>query len=225
MSTPVNVVDVAVLAVILLSALLAFYRGFVTETLSVASWAGASLITLFFYPLALVHVQPYLQPEMLAEAATVGGMFVISLVILTLISQQIGTLVRGSALGAIDRSLGFLFGMARGALLVVVAYLMGSSLVPAASQPDWLRAARSVPMAEAAGNFLLDLVPAHLKVTPPPPRGQADRNEAAARDPGEALRLLETTRPQVVKGGAGTDPGISASDRTDLERVLRAVGQ
>lgn len=224
MNTAVNLVDVAVIAVVLLSSLLAFFRGFVTETLSVASWVGAGLVTLFGYPLVLVQTVQYLQPPVLAEAATIGGVFVISLGIFTLISHQIGELVRGSALGAIDRSLGFLFGMARGALLVVIAYAVASWVVPPANQPVWLREARSVPMAEAGAKFLLSLVPEHLDIQFPPSPGPSTTEEASARNPDEALRLMETTRPQAA-GGSNADPGITIEDRNDFERVLDSVRQ
>ena len=114
-TTSINPTDIAVIVILLLSALLAFARGLVREVLSVGAWVGAAFATLYLFPHVLPMVQQVVAKELVAKAVAGVGIFVVSLVLLSIISHQLSKGVRGSALSAVDRSLGFVFGIARGA--------------------------------------------------------------------------------------------------------------
>src|SRR5690242_19316056 len=110
-------VDFAVLAVLVVSAALAFLRGFVEEVLGVGAWIGAVLAGLALQPV----VVPYLtgiDPPWLADAIPVVGVFLVVLVILKLLIGAIARRVQDSVLGSTDRALGLLFGLIRGAFLL-----------------------------------------------------------------------------------------------------------
>lgn len=166
---PISVVDLAILLLLLVSGLLAFSRGLVHEALAVAGWVGAALAALFLLP----YVSPYLRENIanvwLADGLGAVVIFIVALMLFSMIAHRIASVVQDSALGAVDRSLGFVFGLARGAAIVCVAYLIYAWMVPPAEFPPWLREARAVPLAQAGGAFLLDLVPgardapAHLR--------------------------------------------------------------
>lgn len=166
---PIGVVDLAVLVLLLVSGLLAFSRGLVHEALAVAGWVGAALAALFLLP----YVSPYLRENIanvwLADGLGAVVIFIVALMLFSMIAHRIASVVQDSALGAVDRTLGFVFGLARGAAIVCVAYLIYAWMVPPAEFPPWLREARAVPLAQAGGAFLLDLVPgardapAHLR--------------------------------------------------------------
>src|SRR5215475_8082580 len=97
-----NTVDIIVIAVVAISALIAFLRGFVREVLTVGSWLGAALITLYGYGLVAPQFEQWIPKSKLA--ADVGASFVlftVSLIVFSIISHTIAKFVRGSALTAV----------------------------------------------------------------------------------------------------------------------------
>ena len=139
---PITLLDVILLVVMLISALLAMVRGFMREVLSIASWAAAALLTLYAYPRLKPVVLQYLSNDIVASAATIGGVFLGTLLIVSVITIKISDMILDSRVGALDRTLGFLFGLGRGLVIVVVAFLFFSWLVPSNKQPDGVRNAQ-----------------------------------------------------------------------------------
>ena len=125
-----------VVGVIAFSAILALMRGLVSEVLAVGGWVGAALTTLYAFPRLQPYMRAHVEPAMLADGMAIVGVFVLSLVVYSVIAHEISKGVRDSALSAVDRSLGLLFGIARGALLVCLAWMLVAWLVPAADQPQ-----------------------------------------------------------------------------------------
>lgn len=158
---PFTVADVGVLIVLIISALLAFARGFIKETLSVVGWVGAIFAVLYIFPvLALRPFARDLIPlNILADAVTGSVIFLVALVTISIVSYAITKRVRESSLNAIDRSLGFLFGLLRGAVVICIAYLVLVQLVPVAERPIWIQEARSRLPVEIGANLLIKLVP------------------------------------------------------------------
>lgn len=112
---PLTVADGAVLAVLVLSGLLAFARGFVQEVLSVAAWVGAIIAVVFVLPLVRPLAQQVIDQPLVADIAAGGAIFLVALIALSILTGMIARRVKSSQLNAVDRSLGFLFGVARGA--------------------------------------------------------------------------------------------------------------
>src|SRR6266478_5764826 len=108
----VNALDIIVIAGIALSALFAFARGFVKEALSIGAWIGASVIALYGLPHARPFAKQFIASPMLADIAAGAVLFVVSLVVLSLITSMIASRVKNSALSAVDRALGLVFGVA-----------------------------------------------------------------------------------------------------------------
>ena len=88
---PITLFDIAVLAVVALSALMALARGFVREVLGLLSWVGAAIITWYAFPAVQPLVRQALGGDLLADLATGGGLFVVSLVVLKILGGMIGT--------------------------------------------------------------------------------------------------------------------------------------
>lgn len=238
---PLNPADAVVFAVMLLAALLAFTRGLVAEMLSVASWVGAALITLYTLPFALPIARQYIRIEMIAYGAAAAVLFVVALVILNLIFGRISRGVQNSSLSALDRTLGFLFGLFKGGVLVSVAYLFFSWLVPPDSQPQWLQTARTRPLLTTGAAMLDEMIPASLRTEA---MGQVDMTRERARqaiEAKEALDRLSTPVPvspaaKAPAAGAAAPAGSTAApapaapppdagykdrDRGDLERLIQ----
>jgi membrane protein required for colicin V production len=156
---PITLLDIILLAVMFLSAMLAMVRGFMREILSIAAWAAAALATLYLYSRLLPVAKGYFNNDMVAAGAVIGGVFLGTLLIVSAITVKISDMVLDSRIGALDRSLGFLFGLARGLLIVVIAFLFFDWLVPAKSQPEWVRNAKSKVVLQGTGEWLKAQLP------------------------------------------------------------------
>ncbi|OYY58022.1 MAG: colicin V synthesis protein, partial [Rhizobiales bacterium 35-66-30] len=156
---PVTLLDLIVISVMLLSGLLAMVRGFLREVFSIVSWLAAAGVTLFFYPQLLPITKQYVSQDAVALAVTVGILFLGTLLIVSIISARISDAVLDSRIGALDRTLGFAFGLARGLLVMVVAFLFFNWLVPDKSQPPWVLNAKSRPVLQNTGDWLMSLLP------------------------------------------------------------------
>ncbi|TDK37123.1 CvpA family protein [Rhizobium deserti] len=142
---PITIFDGIVIAVTLFSAVLAMVRGFSREVLSIASWAGSIAAAYYLYPLVLPYAKNYISDDRIALAASAGLIFLIALIIISFITTRIADFIIDSRIGALDRTLGFLFGAARGVLLLVVAVAFFNWLVAPDRQPVWVTQAKSKP--------------------------------------------------------------------------------
>jgi membrane protein required for colicin V production len=156
---PVTILDLVLLAVMLISGLLAMVRGFMREILSIAAWGAAALVTLYAYSKLLPTAKTYFNNDTVAAVVVVAGTFIATLVVVSIITVRISDMILDSRIGALDRTLGFLFGLARGLLIVVVAYQFFIWLVPDKQQPDWIRGAKARTMLDSTGEWLKGLLP------------------------------------------------------------------
>ena len=162
---PITLLDIILLVVMLISGLLAMIRGFMREILSIGAWGIAALVTLYSYSRVLPIAQGYISSNMVAAAVTIGAVFLITLLVVSVITVRISDMVLDSRVGALDRTLGFLFGLGRGLLVVVVAFLFFAWLVPERSQPQWVREAKSKVVLQSTGQWLLSMLPEDLDKT------------------------------------------------------------
>ena len=198
-----NTVDIVVIAVVGISALIAFLRGFVREMLTIGSWIGAALVTLYGFPILQPKFEQWISSKLAADIAGGIGLFLISLIAFSIFSHMIARFVRGSALTAVDRSLGLLFGLVRGAILVSLSYMLIFAL-----DPNLLRGARTTPMMARGAEILRDMapkelandLPADLRLPPPTAQPDGDPNHDAAEKPiynrrqnNDMQRLIDAT--------------------------------
>lgn len=186
MSSPFTALDVILIAVALLSAILAMLRGFTREVLSILSWVVAAGAAIWAYPLMKDRVRELINPDALADGVLLGGTFVIVLIAVSLITVRITDLILDSRVGAVDRTLGFIFGFARGIILVVIAFLFFSWLVPERSQPTWVQNARTTPFMKSTGEVILSYLP---------------------EDPTELLEYLPDSLQAYINGIIGSGDG------------------
>jgi len=147
--------DLGVLGIILISALLSMMRGFTREVLAIGSWAAAAAAAYYFYPLVLPYATPYIHKEIVAQAVSAAAVFFVTLIVVSLFTVRLSDVILDSKIGALDRSLGFLFGAARGFLLAVVAFSIFNWLVAEKQQPEWVQTARTrEPMKETADRVI-----------------------------------------------------------------------
>jgi membrane protein required for colicin V production len=135
-------IDGVVAAVILLSAILAYSRGLVREVMAIAGWIIAAVVAFTFAPQAeplmreIPVVGEYIGESCeIAIMAAFAAVFVVALVVVSLFTPLLSSLIQGSALGSVDQGLGFLFGAARGVLLVTVAFFVYGMVVTTKDYP------------------------------------------------------------------------------------------
>jgi len=123
-----TIIDGVAAALILISGFLAYARGLVRETLSIVGWGGAAVIAFIFAPrgIDLVYEIPFVNSLVdgdcnIALIISFVLIFIVALIVISLFTPLLAGIVSKSSLGVIDRGLGFLFGLARGVLLVIVA--------------------------------------------------------------------------------------------------------
>lgn len=187
---PLSYLDIALLAVCFISGLLAMYRGLAREMLSILSWVIAFAAT--FY--AIIDPEKYggkrgsgfgsgfatslaedlakqiQAPVQIAQIAVGAIIFLIVLIIVHLITARISDSILDSRIGMIDRVLGFMFGVARGFVLIVIPYMLYEAFVVDPRNPDsawpWVRQSQSLPYIQSAGNsiktVLIRIIPSSL---------------------------------------------------------------
>ncbi len=167
-------VDLAVLAVMVLSGLLAFSRGLIREVLSIGAWAGAAVIAMAGLPFIRPWLEPYVPSPDWTDPAGYIIVFLVALIILSIIAKAIGNAVRSSVISGIDRSLGLLFGFARGAVLAVAVYIVACLAIPPDRWPQPVLESRSLPYIYTGAEWVARQIPQEYRpqILPPPPSRQ-----------------------------------------------------
>jgi membrane protein required for colicin V production len=141
-----NWLDVGVIAVILLSALMAFFRGFLREIFSIVAFAGAFAAAIFLHGILTPLMSNFL-PATIAVFAAGLAIFVVAFIVISLVTGMVTSLAhRNGDIGLLDRLLGFLFGAVRGALVPLLLIVLGTSVTATDRLPDWLTQARTFPV-------------------------------------------------------------------------------
>ncbi|MGH0003206.1 CvpA family protein [Pseudovibrio ascidiaceicola] len=156
---PITLLDGILLVIMLISGVLAMIRGFVREVLSIASWVAAAVAAYLFYGSLKPFVLQHVTNDTLATAIAAGAVFLVTLIVVSYITMRISDFVLDSRIGALDRTLGFVFGAARGFLLVVVALLFFNWFVPEPRQPNWIMDAKSRHLLVTSGQSLVAALP------------------------------------------------------------------
>ncbi len=224
---PLNIADIGIGLVLFFSALLAYMRGFVHETFSVIAWIGAIFATLYGFPYLRPYAHSLIPHEVAADVTAAVFIFVFSLGILAVISRAISVRIQDSALNALDRSLGFLFGLARGAVIVCLAYIGVEWMMPPAEQPHWIRQARSIHLVEAGADFLRSLVPGDAAAAGAGAIGASDETARKLMDGQRVLEQMLTPQPKGTPPGvpSATPPGYGAYERQQMERLIDGARQ
>ena len=211
-----NSLDLAILGVIAISAIFAFARGFVREVLSIVAWIGAALATLYAFNDVYRLVVRFVTTPLLADLIAGAGLFVASLIVLTVLTGYLARFVQSSALSPIDRTLGLIFGLARGAFLVSLAYLMVDISLPQSDRPGWIKQAKSEPFLAQGAELLRSALPEQLQI-----KGTAAADEAQRALADKAMRALSNpAAPSPAKPGEEQAPNYKPGDRRDMNRLI-----
>jgi membrane protein required for colicin V production len=201
----VSIADVIVLLALALSGFLALTRGLVREVLAIVTWGGAAAIAFFGFQWLQPIGRSLVKPGWLADVVIGLGLFILAFLLISLVSRPIEARIRDSQLRGLDRGLGLLFGLVRGAALICLAYLAMSWVIPAADMPSWVKEAKSRPAIEQGTAMLRTLIP----------RG------AAQGDAKSALDALGA--PQSKDAASELEKGYKNDERQDLDRLIQTT--
>jgi membrane protein required for colicin V production len=193
---PITLLDIVLIVVMLISGLLAMVRGFMREVLSITAWVLAAAATLYSYGKLLPLAKQYFNNDIVAAVAVIGGVFLVTLLVVSVLTIRVSDMVLDSRVGALDRTLGFLFGLGRGLIIVVVAFQFFTWLVPDRSQPEWVKSAKSRVVLAGTGQWLMSMLPDDPESTilnklKKPHPGDTDSPDAAPPDQHSELESLE----------------------------------
>lgn len=199
---PLQILDFILIGIMLVSGILALARGFTREVLSLLAWGAAAIAAYFAIQekQLLDLVTPYVDKPILAQIAVGAVAFIVVLIIVSIISVKISDRVVDSAVGAFDRTLGFIYGLARGLVLVAIAYLFYGWLQPPENQEDWIRNAQSLPVIQGVSNGIVAVI--------------------ERISPDAAQNLNKTTISNPDPAAAGAETGYSNGQTQGLENLV-----
>lgn len=232
MENQLTIVDFGVLGILLVSGLIAAYRGFLKETLTVSAWLLAAVASVFFWPVTKPFARSMVEPKLFADLLALVGVFLMLLIPVSFVSFRLSELVRESRAGPLDRSMGFVFGIARGLLVVGLGYLVFASLAPAKTHPDWVREARLLPVIKGTADVIRSISGGKAKeaketaeedepAEPPKPTKIAKKDDVKPAD--------KKPEPEVVsdkKEGSGVkSKSYDDGDRRALDQLVRSTAK
>ena len=203
----------------LVSAFLAYLLGLVREVLAVGAWVGAAFSALYGFAFIKPHVQTVISHELIANIVTGVSIFVSSLILLSIFSHAISKSVKGSALSALDRALGCVFGLARGAILTCLIYLGAVWIWTIDELPDAILRAQSLSVVQSGAEMLLALAPTSAEEDN---TGTIEKTEQSDKL-NTRLRALTNPQPQSDEKATGnSQPAYNKNERKDMQRLIES---
>lgn len=231
-----STLDLGLIAVVLISAFLAMVRGFSREILAIFSWGAAAAAAVYFYPLVLPFLSDPSSPvfigkEAIRPYAAGAAVFFVTLILVSIITIKLSDAILDSSIGALDRSLGFLFGAFRGLLLCAIAFIFFNWLAPDAVNPEpnspqasryqMIAHSRSLPLLRATADKLLALLPddpdgllAKLK------KPKSEANDAAPPPEADAPAKANAPATPPAPPPRPSRAAPAQDDRQKLEKML-----
>lgn len=155
-----NWADIGIISILVLSGLISLMRGFVREAISLATWIVAAWVAICFAPLLAEYLVKYVHTPSLRTVAAFVILFIVVLIVGGLINAVFSQLVEKTGLSSTDRLLGFIFGVARGVLLVGVLVLLGN--ISGLNQDPWWSGSQLIPQFQGLAQWLQSFVPTQI---------------------------------------------------------------
>jgi len=228
-SQSIALFDLLVGGLLIVSGLFAFARGFTHEILSIGSWVGAVIITVLLFEFAAAPVRDLVEPQLLADGIVAVSLFIVSMALLSVLTRRIGGAVRGSAVGALDRTLGFFFGLLRGTVIVSALYLLLAYFLPPEEHPEWVTSGKSLPLVQMGARTVFEVFP-HLNVPPALQSGAGGNwqdfepfSSGADEQPEQLYDSSATdydSKNSQSGADSGSETGYKDQDRSAIEQLI-----
>lgn len=149
--------DLVIIGIILISALISLVRGFVKESISLVSWILAGFIAFRYFSALAELLLPYVESPTIRTGVAFSVLFVFTLIVGAIINFMASQMVSKTGLSGTDKTLGMVFGAARGVLIVTLIVLLGS-LTPMPEEA-WWQDAGTIKYFSQLANWLKDILP------------------------------------------------------------------
>lgn len=160
-----NTIDFIIMAIVLASCLFGLIRGLTRELLSLVTWACALFVSYYFYAEVALGLHAYIRNPVLAATVSFILIFLVALIVFSILSSMIASTVRSSMLGGVDRSLGFLFGVIRGVVVLCLIEIFISLLITRPQQSQMIQNARFTPLIRRGADNIYPLIPQTITQT------------------------------------------------------------
>ncbi len=222
-----NMFDAAVLIVMLLSTMLAFFRGFVREFLSLGAWVGAGLITVYLFDDVAELIRPHVTQDMVAYLIGGVGTYIVTLLTFSIVNSTIIRYVKSAEeIGMFDNFLGMVFGILRGGFIISLGYLVLSLVIDNENPPQWVSQALTQPYAQEGAVMLAKVAPGYLEdISSLGERMESKMKEREAEggggndDSDGEVSLIEAGQ-NLLK--VDKDKGYSDKERQLLQQIMRS---
>ena len=139
-----NWADFAIIAIVLVSTVISLARGFVKEAVSLASWVCAAWVAFRYSPVVAEYLRASIDIASVRAGVAALALFIAVLVAGGLLNLVISGLVEKTGLSGTDRTLGAVFGVLRGVLVIgLLVLLAGLTPFP---QDTWWRQSSLLPV-------------------------------------------------------------------------------
>ncbi len=211
-----NFLDIAVIGFTALSGLMAFSMGFVRVVLALLGWVGAIFSTMYLFHYVQPLARQWVSIEILADGAAGLIVFISSLIIFTMISHTIGNRVRASGLSTLDRTIGLIFGLGLGTIIVSLGYIgmIWAMDLPreVGKQPQWVQEAKSRPFLKWGAAQLQSLAPTRLGFIP---KTKEDTSKMLKQ------RFEKLVTPETKKTTNKKREGYNQKERREMDRLFK----
>lgn len=216
--------DAILAGVMIVSGLLALMRGLTREMLSILSWVGGAIAAWILYPILKETARSYFPPDskIVADVVLVAVVFLVVLIVIYVITMRISDWILDSGVGVLDRTLGFLFGLVRGLLLVVVAYLLVLWGIPREKHPSGLRDARALPIVNQTAEIIISYMPTEIaevlfgKI-------QELADPEAPNDQPPAAQEPPSDDDDATQNDSSLQEGYNGNERSGLNQLLQST--
>lgn len=223
-----TIIDIGVVIVLLISAGVSFFRGFIREVLTIVGVIGCALAALMFggtmVPIVrgwfgitegqdagkLFDIIPY---EIVADISAYAGIFLVVFIVLQLASHFFSAAASAVGLGPVDRTLGVIFGLARGMLLLGILFYVFSAVTPDEYKESLLKNSATAFYLQATADWLAGFLP----------DGDASGETDSTREKLKAMDVLDDGKPDTENAAdpaASQEDGYDAQDRQKLEGLI-----
>jgi membrane protein required for colicin V production len=225
------ILDIIVIIILLISCGVAFLRGFVREVLTILGLVGAALVAFTAGPVLAPGMESWLSSgvpadeledarlwgvipyDIAASAFTYAGLFLVTLIILSILSHYIAKSVHAIGLGPVDRSLGVVFGIVRALVLIGLLYMPFHILMADEDKEDWFGTSNTITYVESTSDFLIGFMPESWE------RKTEESEEENSLDPLKDLTgEEETAKPVGTDEEAAEKQGNNDAGYDDLQR-------
>jgi membrane protein required for colicin V production len=215
--------DFAVIGVIILSGYFAYSRGFVREALSIAAWINASFVAVYTFPYVLPLFEKILPKGVIASVCAAAVVFILALMVLHMISNTLARRVKDSSLSTVDRTLGLIFGLARGLIFVCLGYIALAWILPSGKdRPRWFADARALPYLDAGAGKMRSFIPLPRSPgAPAPPSRTASFSNSAEREAESAINAFSRPSNANPSPPANAAPVYTPDEQRDLNRLIQ----